>query len=114
MSGADFLCFVTPREHLGLPTAEDVRTGVVVTRLAAHAADLAKGIPSAWEWDLEMSRARKRLDWERQMELALDPPTARRMFEERRAVQEDACSMCGELCAMKFIGAYLGKQLPPC
>ncbi len=114
MSGADFLCFVTPREHLGLPTVEDVHAGVVVTRIAAHAADLAKGRKSAWEWDLEMSRARKSLDWERQLELAIDPPTARRMFAERRKEGEEACSMCGNFCAMRFISAYLGREMPVC
>ncbi len=114
MSGADFLCFVTPREHLGLPTAEDVHAGVVVTRIAAHAADLAKGRKDAWEWDLEMSRARKSLDWERQLELAIDPPRARRMFAERRKEGEEACSMCGNFCAMRFISAYLGREMPVC
>ncbi len=114
MSGADFLCFVTPREHLGLPTVQDVHDGVIVTRIAAHAADLAKGCAAAWEWDLEMSRARKALEWERQLELAIDPPQARSMFEERRKEGEEACTMCGNLCAMRFISAYLGRQMPVC
>ncbi len=114
MSGADFLCFVTPREHLGLPTVQDVHDGVIVTRIAAHAADLAKGSKAAWDWDLEMSRARKSLDWERQLELAIDPPKARSMFEERRKEGEEACTMCGNLCAMRFISAYLGREMPVC
>ncbi len=114
MSGADFLCFVTPREHLGLPTAQDVHDGVIVTRIAAHAADLAKGRRSAWDWDLEMSRARKSLDWERQLELSIDPPKARRMFEERSKEGEEACTMCGNFCAMRFISAYLGREMPVC
>ncbi len=114
MSGADFLCFVTPREHLGLPTAQDVHDGVIVTRIAAHAADLAKGRSSAWDWDLEMSRARKSLDWERQLELSIDPPKARKMFEERRKEGEEACTMCGNFCAMRFISAYLGREMPVC
>ncbi len=115
LAGADFLCYVTPREHLGLPTAEDVREGVVVTRIAGHAADLARGVPGARAWDLEMSRARKRLDWEGQLRLALDPLRARRMFGERQVEGEKACTMCGDFCAMRFIGDYLGKdEVPVC
>ncbi len=113
-AGADFLCYVTPREHLGLPTPEDVREGVVVTRIAAHAADISRGIPGASDWDEEMSRARKSLDWERQIELALDPIKARKMYEERRVEGERTCTMCGDFCAMEFISRYLGKKLPPC
>ncbi|MHB8779913.1 MAG: phosphomethylpyrimidine synthase ThiC [Candidatus Geothermincolia bacterium] len=113
MSGADFLCFVTPREHLGLPTEQDVHEGVMVTRIAAHAADLAKGVPGAAAWDLEMSEARKRLDWERQLELAIDPEKARGMYRERSR-GEETCSMCGEFCAMRFIGTYLGRDMPVC
>ncbi len=115
MSGADFLCYVTPREHLGLPTEEDVREGVIVTRIAAHAADIARGLPRARDWDLRMSRARKALDWEAQMELALDPVKARRLFGERQVEGEKACTMCGDFCAMRFVGEYLGRQeVPAC
>ncbi|MDD3719229.1 MAG: phosphomethylpyrimidine synthase ThiC [Actinomycetota bacterium] len=115
MSGADFLCYVTPREHLGLPTAEDVREGVIVTRIAAHAADVARGIPGARDWDLDMSRARKGLDWERQLELALDPVKARKLFGERQVEGEEACTMCGDFCAMRFISEYLGRDgMPAC
>ncbi len=115
LAGADFLCYVTPREHLGLPTAEDVREGVIVTRIAGHAADLARGVPGAREWDLRMSRARKRLDWEEQLRLALDPLKARRMFGERQVEGEKACTMCGDFCAMRFIGEFLGKdEVPVC
>ncbi len=114
LAGADFLCYVTPREHLGLPTAEDVREGVMVTRIAAHAADLARGRPEAFEWDLKMSRARKALDWEGQLGLALDPMKARLMYEERKAEGESACSMCGDFCAMQFISRYLGRPAGPC
>ncbi|NPV59280.1 MAG: phosphomethylpyrimidine synthase ThiC [Actinobacteria bacterium] len=110
LAGADFLCYVTPREHLGLPTAEDVREGVMVTRIAGHAADLARGLPGARAMDLEMSRARKRLDWEEQLRLALDPAKARRMFGERQVEGEKACTMCGDFCAMRFIGEYLGRE----
>jgi len=110
LSGADFLCYVTPREHLGLPTAEDVREGVIVTRIAGHAADIARGIPGAREWDLSMSRARKRLDWEEQLRLALDPEKARRLFCERQVEGEKACTMCGDFCAMRFVSDYLGRE----
>jgi phosphomethylpyrimidine synthase len=109
MAGADFLCYVTPREHLGLPTAEDVREGVIVTRIAAHAADAARGVPGAREWDLEMSRARKGLDWDKQLRLALDPVKAGRLFGERQVEGENACTMCGDFCAMRFISEYLGR-----
>jgi len=110
MAGADFLCYVTPREHLGLPTADDVREGVIVTRIAAHAADLARGVPGAREWDLNMSEARKRLDWDEQLRLALDPVKAHRLFGERQVEGEDACTMCGDFCAMRFISSYLGRD----
>ncbi len=108
LAGADFLCYVTPREHLGLPTAEDVREGVIITRIAAHAADLARGIPGAREWDLEMSRARKALDWETQLSLALDKEKAESLFRDRQVQGETACTMCGDFCAMRFISRYLG------
>jgi len=114
LAGADFLCYVTPREHLGLPTADDVREGVVVTRIAAHAADLARGRPEAFEWDLRMSRARKALDWEEQLRLALDPLKARSMYEERKVEGESACTMCGDFCAMQFISRYLGRPAGSC
>jgi len=115
MAGADFLCYVTPREHLGLPTAEDVREGVIVTRIAAHAADVALGFPGSSEWDLSMSRARKALDWREQLQLALDPVRSRRLFNERQVEGEEACTMCGEYCAMRFIADYLGRgEVPVC
>jgi len=110
LAGADFLCYVTPREHLGLPTADDVREGVIATRIAGHAADLARGLPEARERDLRMSRARRRLDWEEQLRLALDPDTARRLFGERQVEGERACTMCGDFCAMRFISEYLGRD----
>jgi len=110
LAGADFLCYVTPREHLGLPTAEDVREGVIVTRIAGHAADIARGIPGARDWDLRMSKARKSLDWEEQLRLALDPVKARRLFGERQVEGEKACTMCGDFCAMRFVSDYLGRE----
>ncbi len=105
-SGADFLCYVTPREHLGLPTIKDVREGVIAAKIAAHAADIIKGIPGASEWDLQMSKARKALDWKRQMKLAIDPEKARKAHEERKGPQEDVCTMCGEFCAMKLVAEF--------
>ncbi|HUU28424.1 MAG TPA: phosphomethylpyrimidine synthase ThiC [archaeon] len=100
-AGADFLCYVTPAEHLCLPTVEDVHTGVIAMRIAAHAADLAKGLPGAADWDLEMSRARKKLDWQRMFSLAIDPPLARKARESRMPRDEKFCTMCAELCALK-------------
>ncbi len=96
MAGADFICYVTPSEHLGLPTTQDVYDGVMAARIAAHAADLAKGLPGAFEWDLELSRARKALDWDAQIRLSMDPDKALRIREERSGT--GACTMCGEYC----------------
>jgi phosphomethylpyrimidine synthase len=101
-AGADFLCYVTPAEHLGLPSVEDVVQGVLTARLAAHAGDLAKGLPTAREWDNRMSAARARLDWEAMAELALDPGTVRRLRGERAARDPQTCSMCGKFCSMKL------------
>ncbi|MDK2821619.1 MAG: phosphomethylpyrimidine synthase [Clostridia bacterium] len=108
-AGADFLCYVTPAEHLGLPTLNDVREGVISARIAAHAADLAKGLTKAWKWDREMARARKALNWERQLELALDPEKARQYYKKRNNENEVACSMCGEYCAMRLVEKYLNN-----
>ncbi len=108
--GADFLCYVTPREHLGLPSADDVKRGVIASRIAAHAADIVKGIPGAKEWDRRMSVARKALDWETQIEQAIDSDTARRMFDRRHLSDKDACTMCGEFCAMKIVSEHLGAE----
>ncbi len=109
--GADFLCYVTPREHLGLPTVEDVREGVVAARIAAHAADIAKGNKRAWEQDLEISKHRKNLNWEKQISLSIDPERAKKALKERRrGVKEETCSMCGKYCAMKIISQVLGVE----
>jgi phosphomethylpyrimidine synthase len=113
-AGADFLCYVTPREHLGLPEIEDVREGVMVTRIAAHAADLAKNADYFMEWDNEMSRARKSLKWEKQVELALDSRRAGGVLEECGVSDDKGCTMCGEFCAMKFIANYLDKGQGRC
>lgn len=107
-AGADFLCYVTAAEHLGLPMAEDVRQGVMVSRIAAHAADLAKGVPGAADWDRQMARARKALDWDRQIELAIDSRRARDVYDARKGGPVEGCSMCGKLCAMKLVSDQLG------
>ncbi len=98
--GAAFLCYVTPAEHLKLPEVEDVIDGVVASRIAAHAADIARGLPGAADWDLKMSKARRALDWDTQIKLSVNPPKARRYRELSRA-KEDQCTMCGRFCAMK-------------
>ena len=105
-AGADFLCYVTPSEHLGLPSVEDVREGLVASKIAAHAADIVKGVPGARERDLEISRARKRLDWEGQKRLAIDPRKFGVVRRERKTKTE-ACSMCGEFCAMRIVSQFL-------
>ncbi len=107
-AGVDILCYVTPSEHLGLPTPEDVREGVIAARIAGHAADVAKGVPGAREWDDAMARARAELDWKRQIELAVDPARARSIRE--RCLPEDAevCSMCGEFCAVRVFRTSAG------
>jgi phosphomethylpyrimidine synthase len=101
-AGADYLCYVTPAEHLGLPDEQDVIDGVVAARLAAHAADLVKGVPGAREWDDRMSAARAALDWEGMTEAALDPGIVRRVRGERAARDPKVCSMCGKFCSMKL------------
>jgi phosphomethylpyrimidine synthase len=99
--GADFLCYVTPGEHLRLPTVEDVREGVIATRIAAHAGDIAKGLPGAADWDASVSRARAELDWERALDSSIDPATAKRMYDRSTSESEELCSMCGQFCAIR-------------
>lgn len=109
MNGADFLCYVTPSEHLALPDAEDVRSGVIASRIAGHAADIVKGVKGAREKDYHMSKARKQLDWKTQQSLCIDP----KRFEQvrKKAVSAtEACSMCGELCAMKLASEYIDSH----
>jgi len=108
MSGADFLCYVTPSEHLCLPTADDVKRGVIASRIAAHAADIARGWPGARDWDDRMSEARKKLDWEAMYRLNIDPDNARRIRSQSPPQDESLCTMCGDFCAMKRIGDVLG------
>lgn len=105
--GASFLCYVTPAEHLRLPTVEDVKEGIIASKIAAHAADIAKGIPGAADWDHKMSEARRNLDWERQFELAIDPEKARRYRAESKPEKEDTCTMCGKMCAVRNINKIL-------
>ncbi len=99
-AGASFLCYVTPAEHLKLPEVEDVIDGVVASRIAAHAADIANGIPGAADWDLSMSKARRALDWQTQIQLSINPDKARR-YRDLSQAKEDQCTMCGKFCAMK-------------
>jgi phosphomethylpyrimidine synthase len=109
-AGADFLCYVTPSEHLRLPDLEDVREGVIASRIAAHAADIAKGVKGAIDWDREMSRRRKALDWKGQIELSINPERARKLRESSMPKESDVCTMCGEFCSMKGVSAYLKKE----
>lgn len=110
VSGADFLCYVTPAEHLGLPDLEDVREGVIAARIAAHAADLARGSKAAWEWDNAMAAARKKLDWPEQLRLAIDPVKAADYRRRKNQADDEACSMCGNYCAVKIVGQYLEEH----
>jgi phosphomethylpyrimidine synthase len=100
-AGADFLCYVTPAEHLRLPDLDDMKEGIVASRIAAHAADIAKGIPGAIDWDIKMSEARKNLDWEKMLSLAMDPEKARAYRESSAPIDQEVCTMCGDLCAVK-------------
>ncbi|UWP59272.1 phosphomethylpyrimidine synthase ThiC [Ruminococcus gauvreauii] len=105
--GASFLCYVTPAEHLRLPTVDDVKEGIIASKIAAHAADIAKGIKGARDWDHDMSEARRELDWERQFELAMDGEKARRYRAESTPEREDTCTMCGKMCAVRNINKIL-------
>jgi len=107
-AGADFLCYVTPAEHLGLPSDDDVREGLIASKIAAHAADIVKGVPGALARDLELARARKRLDWETQRRLAIDPVKFAAV-RKRRRTRSKACSMCGDFCAMRIVSEFLGS-----
>ncbi len=110
-AGTDFLCYVTPAEHLSLPDPEDVKQGVIASRIAAHTADIVKGVKGAQEWDKKMSVARKRLDWEEQARLSLDPELSRQVHS-KHASTSAACSMCGEFCAMALMEKFLGISAP--
>ena len=110
-AGASVLCYVTPAEHLRLPNRDDVKEGIIASRIAAHAADIAKGIPGAKEWDRKMAQARARLDWEEQFSLAIDPEKARRYRAESKPEKEDTCSMCGNFCAVKNMNRILSGEI---
>lgn len=99
--GADFLCYVTPAEHLRLPDADDMKEGIIASRIAAHAADIAKGIPGAIDWDNAMSKARKELNWTTMFELAMDPEKAKAYRASSQPIDQEVCTMCGDLCAVK-------------
>ncbi len=112
-AGTDFLCYVTPSEHLGLPDFDDVRQGVIASRIAAHAGDIVKGVKGAKEWDRKMSMARKQLDWEEQVRLSLTPEISRRVHD-KHATEGKACSMCGGYCAMQLVEEFLGVSATKC
>jgi phosphomethylpyrimidine synthase len=106
--GADFLCYVTPAEHLSLPNVEDVKEGLIASKLAAHAADVARG--RGLERDLRMAQARKALDWEGMFKEALDPEKARKYRTRGMTKETEGCSMCGDVCAIKILKDYLKKD----
>ena len=110
-SGASFLCYVTPAEHLRLPNLGDVKEGIIASRIAAHAADIAKGVKGATDGDNAMSTARKKLDWEEMFNLCLDPEKARRYRAEAKPEKEDTCSMCGNFCAVKNMNRILDGEI---
>ena len=109
-AGADFLCYVTPSEHLKLPSVEDVKEGIIATRIAGHAADIARGNRKALERDLNMARARKSFDWQKQIELSIDPEKARRYHEEGKSAEDEVCTMCGEFCAIKRVKDFFQSR----
>jgi phosphomethylpyrimidine synthase len=113
-AGADIICYVTAAEHIGIPDVAQVREGVIAARIGAHAADLARGLEGAAQWDLRLSRARKELDWEAQLALAIDPERARELRRQRSEESSSACAMCGKYCAMKVVSRYLGTSERSC
>jgi len=111
-NGADFLCYVTPAEHLRLPDANDVKEGIIATKIAAHAADIAKGIPNARDWDNKMSDARRKIDWDAMFELAIDGEKAKDYYESTPTEEKHSCSMCGKMCAVRTTNMILeGKTV---
>ena len=110
-AGASFLCYVTPAEHLRLPDEEDVKEGIIASKIAAHAADIAKGVKGARQWDDQMSKARKELDWETMFQLSVDPEKARRYRASAKPEKEDTCSMCGNFCAVKNMNRILDGEI---
>lgn len=108
--GADFLCYVTPAEHLRLPNLEDMKEGIVATKIAAHAADIAKGIDGAINWDNKMSKARADIDWNTMFNLALEPEKARKYRAESNPHDEESCTMCGKMCSMRTMKKILNGE----
>ena len=108
--GADFLCYVTPAEHLKLPNLDDMKEGIIATRIAAHAADIAKGIPGAIEWDNKMSKARADIDWETMFNLALEPEKAKKFRAMSKPHDEESCTMCGKMCSMRTMKKILAGE----
>lgn len=109
-SGAAFLCYVTPAEHLALPDLEDVKQGIIASKIAAHAADIAKKVPHARDIDDRMADARRDLDWDVQWECSIDPETAKRIRDERKPEHDDTCSMCGKFCAVRSMNKALNGE----
>ncbi|MBF0412327.1 MAG: phosphomethylpyrimidine synthase ThiC [Desulfamplus sp.] len=107
-SGADFLCYVTPAEHLRLPDMDDMKEGIIAARIAAHAADIVKGVKGAREWDYKMSKARRNLDWNTMFELAIDSDKPKKYRQSSLPEHEDTCTMCGNMCAVKNMNKILG------
>jgi len=108
-AGADFLCYVTPAEHLGLPSVDDVREGLIASKIAAHAADIVKGIKGALDRDYKISEARKNLDWAKQSQLAIDPYKFKDIRKKRKS-RSAACSMCGDFCALRIVSEFLNSK----
>jgi len=109
-AGADFLCYVTPAEHIRLPNIEDVKEGLIASKIAAHAADIAKGVPGAIELDRKMARCRKNLDWNGQIQLSFNPEMVREWRSQIPPTEQDVCSMCGEFCAIRTVERALKKK----
>ena len=108
--GASFLCYVTPAEHLRLPDVNDVKEGIIASKIAAHAADVAKGVKGAIDWDHKMAMARRNLDWETMFETAIDPEKARRYRKDSTPEREDTCTMCGKMCSVRNMNAVLAGE----
>ena len=104
-AGADFLCYLTPSEHLRLPTVEDVKEGVIASKIAAHAADICKNVPGAIARDKELSIARAKRDWKKQIELSIDPEKAKRYRMSSQPHESSVCTMCGAFCSIKMMGS---------
>ncbi|UOW66678.1 phosphomethylpyrimidine synthase ThiC [Paraclostridium bifermentans] len=110
--GADFLCYVTPAEHLRLPNLDDVKEGIIATKIAAHSGDIAKKIPGAMDWDNKMSKARQELDWDKMFDLCIDPEKAKKYRKESTPEYNDSCTMCGKMCSMRNMNKIMqGKDI---